>query len=77
MKRHRDLIDKMQVERKTICEYCGAEKEGFSFVIGTSKGPNWCMVEGTGKVACPVCYVTVGRKEGIEAVDRHTASFSK
>ncbi len=76
MKRHRDLISKMQIERKTICEYCGAEKEGLSFVIGASKEPNWCMVEGTGKMACPVCYVTVGRKEGVEAVDRHVKAFS-
>jgi len=72
-KQHTEAIDRMQRERKTICEYCGAEKEGLSFVIGASKTPNWCMVEGTGKMACPVCYVTVGRKEGIEAVNRHVA----
>ena len=76
MKRHKDLINKMQVERKTICEYCGAEKEGLSFVIGASKKPNWCMVAGTGKMACPVCYVTIGKREGAEAVDRHVKAFS-
>jgi len=67
---HRDMIDKMQKERKTICEYCGAEKEGLSFVIGASKEPNWVMVEGTGKMACPNCWEK-GRTEGAMAIDRH------
>lgn len=53
---HESMIDKMSRERKTICEYCGAEKEGISFMIGASTRPDWTMVEGTGKIACPTCY---------------------
>ena len=59
MKRSRqrnDLADRMMRERKTICEFCGAEKDGLSFVIGASKEPDWCMIEGTGLMACPSCY---------------------
>lgn len=41
---------------KTICEYCGKEKEGLSFYIGASKEPDWTMIEGTGKITCPDCY---------------------
>ena len=54
--RHYDLLERMQRERKTICEFCGAEKDGLSFVIGASKEPDWCMIEGTGLMACPSCY---------------------
>jgi len=50
------VIDRMQKENKTICEYCGAEKQGIGFFIGASKEANWCMVEGTGKMTCPACY---------------------
>lgn len=50
---HTAMIDKMQRERKTICEYCGAEKKGLIFMIGASRKPEWVMVEGTGKMCCP------------------------
>jgi transcription elongation factor Elf1 len=40
------------------CAYCGRVKEEVSFCIGASNGPDWCMVEGTGKVTCPGCYDT-------------------
>ena len=69
--KHMNLIDRMQREQKTICEYCGAEKEGLSFMIGASKTPDWCMIEGTGKMACPVCYEKAMR-EGIEVINRAT-----
>jgi len=55
-RKHRDIIDRMQAESKTICEYCGAEKEGLSFFIGASLAPAWTMVEGTGKMCCPKCW---------------------
>ena len=41
---------------KIICEFCGKEKEDFSFVIGASNEADWCMHEGTGKMSCPECY---------------------
>ena len=41
---------------KTVCEYCGKEKEGLSFCIGASNKPDWTMCEGTGKMTCPDCY---------------------
>ena len=41
---------------KVICEYCGKEKNEVSFYIGASLEPDWCMHEGTGKIACPNCY---------------------
>ena len=69
--KHKSLIDRMQRERKTICEFCGAEKEGLSFVIGASSSPDWCMIEGTGKMACPACY-EAAMKEGREVIDRVT-----
>ena len=69
--RHYDLFDRMQKERKTICEFCGAEKEGISFIIGASKEPDWCMIEGTGKMACPNCYKKA-MEEGVAVIDRVT-----
>lgn len=41
---------------KTVCAYCGKEKEGLSFFIGASPEPDWTMVEGTGKITCPDCF---------------------
>jgi len=41
---------------KITCEYCGKEKEEIIFAIGASNKPDWCMVEGTGKMTCPDCY---------------------
>ena len=70
--KHTEMIDKMARERKMICEYCGAEKEGLSFFIGASVRPEWVMVEGTGKIACPNCH-SKATAEGRAAVDRATA----
>jgi len=75
-KQRRDLIDRMQRERKTICEYCGKEKEGLSFVIGACSKPDWVMVEGTGKMACPDCSGKA-MAEGAAAIDRHVADFNR
>ena len=60
---------------KTICNYCGKEKEGLSFWIGASVEPDWTMVEGTGKIACPDCYKKA-MAEGQEAIKRHIASVN-
>ena len=51
--------DNPESKNKTICEYCGKEKDGLAFWIGASPkdNPDWTMVEGTGKVACPDCYI--------------------
>lgn len=56
--------------KRVICDYCGAVKETVSFVIGATNKPDWCMVEGTGKMACPSCYPKA-RSEGVAAVERH------
>lgn len=53
-----------------ICDYCGVAKEGISFMIGASRKPDWTMIYGTGKMACPDCYV-IASKEGNIAIDNH------
>ena len=58
------LITKMQAENKTICEFCGKEKEGIGFFIGATNIPDWCMIAGSGKIACPECYKKGVRKNG-------------
>lgn len=63
------IFNKMQTENKTICEYCGEEKQGLSFVIGASKEPEWVLIEGTGKMCCPKCWEKA-RKEGQEVIKR-------
>jgi sarcosine oxidase delta subunit len=60
---------------KLVCEYCGREKEEFSFVIGASPKPDWCMIEGTGKIACPNCYVKAS-DEGQKVIDNHIKIFN-
>jgi len=69
-KEHLSKIDRMQREQKTICEYCGKEKEGLSFCIGASSKKDWCMIEGTGKMCCPACY-DVAMSEGREAIEKY------
>jgi hypothetical protein len=51
---------------KLTCEYCGAEKNEIAFYIGATNIPDWCMIEGTGKIACPACY----KKASAEGQDR-------
>lgn len=53
---HKEAIDLMQDHQVTICEFCGKVKKELSFFIGASNQPDWCMVEGTGKMTCPDCY---------------------
>ena len=60
---------------KTTCAYCGKTKEGLSFAIGASNKPDWCMVEGTGKMTCPGCY-DKAMEEGQKVIKRHVESFS-
>ena len=55
---------------KMVCEYCGKEKDEVGFFIGACIEPDWVMVEGTGKIACPDCH-GVATREGQEAIDRH------
>jgi len=64
------------METKTICEYCGKEKEGLSFCIGASNQPDWTMVEGTGKMTCPDCY-DKAMAEGRDRINTHIESFNK
>ena len=71
-KTHLNNINKMQEEHKTICEYCGKEKEGLSFYIGASSKKDWCMIEGTGKMCCPDCYDRA-MAEGQAAIEKHLA----
>ncbi len=49
-------VSEMQRRNVTICEWCGVEKQGLGFFIGATLQPDWCLVEGTGKMACPQCY---------------------
>jgi len=72
----KNLIRKMQTENVTICEFCGAQKQGLSFVIGASREPAWMMVEGTGKMCCPDCWEKA-RTEGQEAIERHCQSIGR
>ena len=58
-----------------LCAFCGATKTEVSFMIGASSKPDWCMVEGTGKMACPACYQTA-LKEGAEAINKHVAAHN-
>lgn len=53
-----------------VCAFCGATKSEVMFTIGASKTPDWCMIYGTGKMACPACYEQASA-EGSEAVDRY------
>lgn len=60
---------RMTRENVTICDFCGAEKQGLSFFIGASNTPDWTMGAGTGKMCCPDCHQAAA-KEGAEAVLR-------
>lgn len=70
----KDNVLKMQKENITICDYCGAKKEGLSFVIGASKEADWVMIEGTGKMCCPGCWEKA-TKDGQKAIDKHCESM--
>ena len=58
---------------KLVCAYCGAEQQEVIFAIGASDRPDWTMVEGTGKITCPICY-PAAMAEGKAAIDRFTCS---
>jgi len=58
-----------------LCAFCGATKTEVSFMIGASSKPDWCMVEGTGKMACPSCYPKA-IKEGSEAIDKRVEAHN-
>jgi len=53
------------------CEYCGKIKNELSFFIGATNTPDWCMIEGTGKIACPDCYEKASA-EGQEVIRKAT-----
>lgn len=59
-----------------VCAYCGATKTEVTFIIGASSKPDWCMIYGTGKIACPACYVKAAA-EGKKAVDNHVKEYNK
>jgi hypothetical protein len=63
-------------EKKMICDYCGAEKDGIMFFIGASKAAAWTMVEGTGKITCPACWERA-MKDGENAIKKHIEEFNK
>ena len=69
MRTRKDRIGQMQRNNITICEYCGARKEGLSFCIGASREPDWTMHEGTGKMACPACH-KIAKTEAQSVIDR-------
>ena len=59
-----------------VCAYCGATKKEIIFVIGASSKPDWCMIEGTGKMACPDCYEKA-MEEGRNRIDQHIKEYNK
>ena len=60
---------------KLVCAYCGKVKEEVIFVIGASSKPDWCMIEGTGKMACPDCYEKASA-EGQKAIENHIKAYN-
>ena len=65
--------------KQITCDYCGKVKKEVSFTIGACSpkhaGKDWCMIFGTGKMACPDCYEKASA-EGRKAVDNHIAAYS-
>lgn len=65
---------------KLVCHYCGAEKEEVSFFIGATKEPDWCMVEGTGYMSCPLCYpraIADGKARIDQHIKEHNAAVER
>ena len=58
-----------------VCEYCGKTKNEIIFSIGASRKPDWCMIEGTGKMTCPDCYEKAS-KEGQERIEKHIRQYN-
>ena len=58
-----------------VCAFCGATKPEVMFVIGASSKPDWCMIYGTGKMACPACYEKA-MAEGSAAVDKYVDDYN-
>ena len=61
-----------------VCAFCGAIKNTVTFVIGAQSSnhtPDWCMIYGTGKMACPACYEKAA-KEGAAVVDAHVSGYN-
>lgn len=63
------------IKQDVICDYCRAKKGGpVGFIIGAKPRDmdwGWTMVEGTGKIACALCYPKA-REEGRQAIRRVT-----
>jgi len=59
-----------------VCAFCGATKNEVSFFIGATREPDWCMIYGTGKMACPACYPKAAI-EGVKAVDKAIERYNK
>jgi len=58
------------------CDYCGAVEEKDIFIIGAStEHLDWCMIYGTGKMACPACYKKAAA-EGKRAVDNYIKKWN-
>jgi len=58
------------------CEYCGKVKAEDTFFIGATNIPDWCMIEGTGKIACPDCY-EVASAEGQSRIRGHVRAINR
>ncbi len=63
----------VNADGSSTCDCCGKVSESTGFWIGAKRDedPGFTMVEGTGKMACAVCYPTALR-EGREAIRRAT-----
>jgi len=58
-----------------VCAFCGKTKDKVEFIIGASSKPDWCMVEGTGKMACPDCYEKASQ-EGQKRIEKHIQEWN-
>lgn len=63
-----------ETPEQLTCAYCGAVKHEITFTIGacSKDKPDWCMVYGTGKIACPACYAK-GQAEADTKINKHIA----
>jgi hypothetical protein len=64
-----------------VCAFCGATKDQVVFIIGAcGKKPDWCMIYGTGKMACPDCYEKAQKQAevlGDQFVADHNAAVKR
>lgn len=68
----------MSAKNGMVCDYCGRKQEKVMFCIGASRGPEWTMHEGTGKVSCDseACW-NRATLDGQNAVKQYVESINR